>query len=96
VLWWLALAATLLLPPWGEANQAVVPECEGMKIGILDLNNLSEAANVPKCTLNDVRPSSFVSRLPEHTGNNNTQIPSSPISKEARLLQHLCRRLTLS
>jgi hypothetical protein len=58
-LWWLALA-TLANPLWVEANQLMVPECEGIKIGILDLNDLSEAANVPKCTLNDVRPNPSV------------------------------------
>ena len=36
------------------ANQAVVPACEGMKIGILDLNDLSAAAGVPQCSLNNV------------------------------------------
>ncbi len=46
----LALACPLQAQP----APIVVPECEGLKIGILDLNDLSEAAGVPRCSLSDV------------------------------------------
>jgi len=48
--------AGLALPVRVRGAPAVVPECEGLKIAILDLNDLSEAAKVPRCSLNDVRP----------------------------------------
>ena len=35
-------------------SPTTVADCEGMKFGILDLNDLAKAADVPKCSLGDV------------------------------------------
>lgn len=59
------VVAFVLLFGWisGSPSQGrghtTVQECEGMKIGVLDLNDFSEAAQVPLCSLTDVRTASL-------------------------------------
>ena len=48
--------AGLASPKRVRGTPAVVPECEGFRIAVLDLNDLSEAASVNRCSLSDVRP----------------------------------------
>ena len=46
----------LLLSQQCTGSPTTVADCEGLKFGILDLNDLAKAAGVPKCTLSDVSP----------------------------------------
>jgi hypothetical protein len=41
------------------ASMPIVHECEGMKIAILDVNDLAEAAGVKSCSLKDVGFNTF-------------------------------------
>lgn len=53
----LAVAAFwLLLRPTGGIEHPPIPDCEGKKIGILDLSDLSAIGNFPKCQLDQARP----------------------------------------
>ena len=61
----------LLITQQCACSPTTVADCEGMKFGILDLNDLAKAAGVPKCTLSDVSLS-----LPDSQATDCCKIPS--------------------